>query len=110
MKAWRLLEKMRIESDQRLSDHARKNQNLPKQMLTSFSQAEKIKLEDNFFNETGFEVHNLVVWMEENQMNDDERFKVISADEYKKHAESLRAKTAKLIDQISKIEKELEKE
>ena len=67
-------------------------------MLTSFSQAEKIKLEDNFFNETGFEVHNLVVWMEENQMNDDERFKVISADEYKKHAESLRAKTAKLID------------
>ena len=51
-------------------------------MLTSFSQAEKLKLDDNFFNEHGFEVNDLLTWMKEKGMDEDERFKTISAEEY----------------------------
>ena len=51
-------------------------------MLTSFSQAEKLKLDDNFFNENGFEVNDLLTWMKEKGMEEDERFQAISAEEY----------------------------
>ena len=53
-----------------------------------------MKLEDNFFNEIGFEVSDLHKWMKEKGLEEDERFKVISAEEYQKHAENLGAKTA----------------
>ena len=70
-------------------------------MLTSFSQAEKLKLEDNFFNENGFEVNDLLIWMKENGSEEDEKFKTISAEEYQKHAENLGAKTAQLMNKIA---------
>ena len=76
------MEKSRIECEQRLSDYSRKYPNQPRQMLTSFSQAEKLKLDDNFFNENGFEVNDLLTWMKEKGMEEDERFQTISAEEY----------------------------
>lgn len=70
-------------------------------MLTSFAQAEKIKLEDNFFHEKGFNVRDLLTWMKEKGLDEDERFKEITAEEYKKHAEKLGAKTAQLMSKIA---------
>ena len=70
-------------------------------MLTSFAQAEKIKLEDNFFNETGFDISDLLSWMKKEGLDEDERFKVISAEEYHKHAEKLGEKTAQLMSKIA---------
>jgi len=51
-------------------------------MISSFAQVEMIKLEDNFFNEQGFDVSDLKAFMKSKGFAEDERFKAISAEEY----------------------------
>lgn len=64
-------------------------------------------MEDNFYNEQGFEVSAFKAYLKSKGYDQDERFKAISAEEYQKHAENLGAKTTQLISRIAQIEKQL---
>ncbi len=51
-------------------------------MQTNFAQVELIKLQDNFFNETGIEAAQLLSQIEKQELQKDERIQKISAEEY----------------------------
>ena len=76
-------------------------------MLTTYAQIELVKQEDNFFNDTGLEIHQLLAGMKRFEMTEDERVKAISAEEYQKQAENLGAKTSALMNKIAMIEQAL---
>ena len=78
-------------------------------MLTMYAQIELIKQEDNFYNDTGLEISELLTGMKRLEMTEDDRVKAISAEEYQKHAENLGAKTAALMNKIAMIEEALKK-
>lgn len=51
-------------------------------MHTTYQQVEYIKLQDNFFNDTGIEVAQFLDQIEKAGMKNDERLQKITADEY----------------------------
>ena len=110
LKAWRQYEKSNIMREQSIVDFARRNPDLPKQMVGSFAQVEALRQEDNFFNDTGFEISDLLASLERLGLAQDERIKAISAEEYQKHAESLLKQTNDLMHKISHIETDLKRE
>ena len=79
-------------------------------MLTTYAQIELVKQEDNFFNDTGIEICELMAGMQRLEMTEDDRVKAISAEEYQKHAENLGAKTSALMNKIAMIEEALLKQ
>ena len=58
-------------------------------MIASYSQVEELRQEENFFNETGFEIIDLLASIERLGLGQDERVKAISAEEYQKHTENI---------------------
>ena len=96
--------------EQSIVDFARRNPDLPKQMVGSFAQVEALRQEDNFFNDTGFEISDLLASLERLGLAQDERIKAISAEEYQKHAESLLKQTNDLMHKIAHIETDLKRE
>ena len=107
LSSWRTLEQENIARENKIADHNRDNKDLPRQMLTSYAQIELIKQEDNFFNDTGMDISELLAGMRRLEMTEDERVKAISAEEYQKHAENLGAKTTALMNKIAMIEEAL---
>ena len=110
LEGWRIFEKGNILRDQKVLDFARDNPEVPKQMVSATRQVELIKQKDHFFNETGFEVHDLLVAVDKLQLKESDELKAISAKEYKHHAEKFQAKTESLMGKIALIENALKLE
>ena len=77
-----MLENTSISRDQSCSDFARKNSNVPKQMLTAFTTAEYLRQEDSVFNDAGFEIADILSSVARLGLTEDDRIKAISAEEY----------------------------
>ena len=77
-------------------------------MLPFNNTLQHLDLSRNNFNDSGFEIADILTSIARLGLSEDERIKAISAEEYQKHADSLLKSTNDLMSKIATIEKDLE--